>query len=49
MKKAKVDNFITPFGQFKYLRGLYRISSISEHYRQMDEAFAGMQGIRKIG
>ena len=35
--------------RFKYLRALYGISSISEHYnRRMDEAFAGIQGIRKI-
>ena len=47
-RKSKLTTFITPFGQFKYLRGLYGISSISEHYRQMDEAFAGIQGIRKI-
>ena len=47
MKKAKVGNFYH-FGQFKYLRRLYGISSISEHYRQMDEAFAGIQAIRKI-
>ena len=43
------QRLITPFGQFKYLRALYGISSISEHYnRRMDEAFAGVQGIRKI-
>ena len=47
-RKPKLTTFITPFGQFKYLRGLYGISSISEHYRQMDKAFAGIQGIRKI-
>ena len=47
-RKPKLTTFITPFGQFKYLRGLYGISSISEHYRQMDEAFAGIQGIMKI-
>ena len=40
---------IIPFGRFKYLRAPYGISSISEHYnRRMDDAFAGIQGIRKI-
>ena len=44
-----MTTFITTFGQFKYLRAPYEISSISEHYnRQMDKAFAGIQAIRKI-
>ena len=48
-ESQKLTTFITPFGRFKYLRAPYGISSISEHYnRRMDEAFAGIQGIRKI-
>ena len=48
-ESQKLTTFITPFGRFKYLRAPYGISSISEHYnRRMDEAFAGMQGMRKI-
>ena len=48
-ESQKLTTFITPFGRFKYLRALYGISSISEHYnRRMDEAFAGIQGIWKI-
>ena len=44
-----MTTFITPFGRFKYLRTPYGTSSISEHYnRRMDEAFAGIKGIRKI-
>ena len=44
-----LTTFITPFGRFKYLRAPYGISSISEHYnRRMDEAFSGIEGIRKI-
>ena len=44
-----LTTFITPFGRFKYLRAPYGISSISEHYnRQMDEAFAGLTGYRRI-
>ena len=41
--------FITPFGRFKFLRALFGISSISEHYnRGVDEAFAGLTGYRRI-
>ena len=41
--------FITPFGQFKFLRAPYGISSISEHYnRRMDEAFNGLLGFRRV-
>ena len=44
-----LTTFITPFGQFKYLRAPYRISSISEHYnRHMDEAFTDMHNFRKM-
>ena len=44
-----LTTFITPFGRFKFLRAPYGISSISEHYnRRMDEAFAGLQGYRRI-
>ena len=48
-ESQNLTTFITTFGRFKYLRALYGISSISEHYnRRMDEAFVGIQGIRKI-
>ena len=48
-ESQNLTTFITPFGRFKYLRAPYGISSISEHYnRRMDEAFVGIQGIRKI-
>ena len=48
-ESQKLTTFITPFGRFKYLRAPYGISSISEHYnRRMDEAFAVIQGVRKI-
>ena len=44
-----LTTFITPQGRFKYLRALYGLSSISEHYdRRMAEAFAGLQGFRRI-
>ena len=44
-----LTTFITLFGRFKYLRALYGISSISEHYNcRMDEAFAGLSGYRCI-
>ena len=48
-KSQLLTTFITPFGRFKYLRAPYGISSISEHYnRQMDEAFTGLSGFRRI-
>ena len=41
--------FTTPFGSFKFLRSPYEISSIAEHYnRQMDTAFTGLTGFRRI-
>ena len=41
--------FITPFGRFQFLHAPFGISSISEHYNQrMDEAFAGLEGYRRI-
>ena len=41
--------FITPFGRFQFLRAPFGISSISEHYNwRMDEAFAGLEGYRRI-
>ena len=44
-----LTTFLTPFGRFKYLRAIYGISSISEHYnRRMDEAFKGLPGYRRI-
>ena len=44
-----LTTFITPQGRFKYLRAPYGLSSISEHYdRRMAEAFAGLQGFRRI-
>ena len=44
-----LTTFITPFGQFKFLRAPYGISSISEHYnRRTDEAFAGLLGFGQI-
>ena len=44
-----LTTFITPVGRFKYLRALYSILSISEHYdRCMAEAFAGLSGFRQI-
>jgi len=37
--------FITPFSCFKYLRALYGLSSIAEHYNhQMAEVFDGLTG-----
>ena len=48
-ESRKLTTFVTPFGRFKYLRAPYGILSISEHYnRRMDEAFARIQGIRRI-
>ena len=45
----KLTTFITPFGQFKYLRAPYGICSISEHYNQQtDEALAGLKDFHKI-
>ena len=45
----KLTTFITLFGRFKYLRALYGICSISEHYnRRMDKALASMKDFRKI-
>ena len=44
-----LTTFITPFGRFQFLRAPFGISSISEHYnRRMDEAFAGLEGYRRI-
>ena len=44
-----LTTFITPQGRFKYLRAPYGLSSIFEHYdRRMAEAFAGLQGFRRI-
>ena len=44
-----LTTFITPQGRFKYLRAPYGLSLISEHYdRRMAEAFAGLQGFRRI-
>ena len=41
--------FITPFGRYKYLRALYGICSISEHYNhRMDEAMAGLTQYSKV-
>ena len=38
-----LTTFITPFGRWMYLRALYGVSTISEHYiRRMDTAFQGM-------
>ena len=48
-KSQELTTFITPFGRFKFLRAPFGISSISEHYnRRMDEAFAGLQGYRRV-
>ena len=44
-----LTTFITPFGRFKFLRALYGLSSISEHYnRRMDEIFIGLPGFRRV-
>ena len=44
-----LTTFITPFGRYKYLRALYGICSISEHYnRRMDEAMAGLTQYSKV-
>ena len=44
-----LTTFITPFGRYRYLRTLYGISSMSEHYnRRMAEAFKGLSGFRRI-
>ena len=48
-RQRKPRPHITPFGQFKFLRAPYGISSISEHYNhRMDEAFAGLPGFRRV-
>ena len=48
-ESQNLTTFITPFGQFKFLRALYGISSTSEHYNcQMDEAFARLSGYRRV-
>ena len=48
-KSQELTTFITPFGRFKFLCAPFGISSISEHYnRRMDEAFAGLQGYRRV-
>ena len=44
-----LTTFITPFGRFKYLRALYGISSILEHYnRRMAKASVDLSGYRRI-
>ena len=44
-----LTTFITPFGQFKYLRAPYGISSISEHYNcQMTEYLNRLSGFRRV-
>ena len=44
-----LTTFTTLFGQYKYLRVPYGISSISEHYnRRMTEAFRGLSEFRRI-
>ena len=44
-----LTTFITLFGQLKYLRAPYGISSMSEYYNcRMNEAFAGLTGYRRI-
>ena len=41
--------FMTPFGQFKFLRAPFGILSISEHYnRRLDKAFRGLHNYRRI-
>ena len=45
----ELTTFITLFGQFKYLRAPYDLSSIAEHYnRRMAEALEGLSGYRRI-
>ena len=40
---------MTPFGRYKFLRALFGICSISEHYnRRMNEAFTGLCNYRRI-
>ena len=44
-----LTTFITPFGHYKYLRALYGLSSIAEHYNCcMAEAFEGLKGLRRV-
>jgi transposase InsO family protein len=44
-----LTTFITPFGRYKYLRGPFGVSSISEHYdRRMYEALDGIEQHRRI-
>ena len=49
-RKPKVDNVYHPLWPIQISEStVYGISSISEHYnRRMDEAFAVIQGVRKI-
>ena len=44
-----LTTFITPFGHYKYLRALYGLSSIAEHYNRCTaEAFEGLKGLRRV-
>ena len=44
-----LTTFITPFGHWMYLRALYGVSSISEHYsRRMETEFQGMSQFAKL-
>jgi len=48
-KSQWLMTFIIPFGRFEYLRALYGISSISEHYDPcMVGAFTGLTGFLRI-
>ena len=48
-KSQELTTFITPFRQFKFLRALYGLSPILEHYnRQIDEAFSGLSGFHRV-
>ena len=48
-ESQRLTTFITPFGRYMFLRALYGISSISDHYnRRMEEAFSGMEDFRRV-